>query len=98
MALHLVEIHLNMTSPESAKAALGAAQSIAAGRLPPGATVVAGPWVSNEEAKLVLVADLEDHSKTVGYFWPAMAQGIVTRRRFTPIVELSDVQEVVEKL
>ena len=40
MALHIAEVYLNMTSPENAKAALAAAQNVAAARLPPGFRLV----------------------------------------------------------
>ena len=100
MALHLVELSLNVDSPERAKTAVAAANNLASGNLPPapGATLVAGPWVSNEEAKLYLVVDLQDHSLTVGHFWPGMANGVIAKRRLTPTVEVKQLQEVVEKL
>ena len=98
MALHLVELSLNVDSPERAKTAVSVAESLASGNLPPGASLIAGPWVSNEEAKLYLVLDIQDHSLTVGHFWPGMAHGVIAKRRLTPIVELKQLQEVVEKL
>ena len=98
MALHLVELSLNVDSPERAKAAVSLAENLSSGNLPDGASLVAGPWVSNEEAKLYLVLDLQDHSLTLGAFWPAMARGIIAKRRLIPIVELKQLQEVVEKL
>ena len=98
MALQLVELYLNVDSPERAKTAVAAASGLASGNLPPGALLVAGPWVSNEEAKLFFVLDLQDHSLTVGHFWPGMAHGLIAKRRLTPIVELKQLQEVVEKL
>ena len=29
---------------------------------PPGVTLKAGPWASNEEAKIVLILDIQDHA------------------------------------
>ena len=98
MALNLVELYLNVTSPESAKTALGAAQRLAADQFPPGVRRVAGPWVSNEETKLVVVLDIQDPASTVAPFWGALASGLVKKRRFTPLVELEQVQTAVDAL
>lgn len=98
MALHLAEIHLRIEDAESAKAAMAAARRVADGHLPEGFRLVAGPWMSNEEPKLVLVLDFDDHTRTLDFFWPALARGTVTRRRFTPLVELDDLAKVVETI
>jgi hypothetical protein len=47
---------------------------------PEGVQLEAGPWFSNEEAKMVLVLDIADHAKTFGVFGAAMANGRVLRR------------------
>jgi len=98
MALHLVEIHLDMSSKERAERAMTAANNVASGHMPPGFSLVAGPWMSNEEAKLVVVVDFDDHNATLDFFWPAVARGTVLRRRFTPLVELADLEAVIAKL
>jgi hypothetical protein len=69
---------------------------------PPGVTLKAGPWASNEEAKLILIMEIEDHSLTFAPFANALAQGIFAKRRLTPIVSWSAVQhggvgQLVEK-
>lgn len=60
-------------------------QALASG-FPPGVTLKAGPWVSNEEAKLVMVMDIQDHALTFAPFSNALAQGIFAKRGLTPIV------------
>jgi hypothetical protein len=65
---------------------------------PEGVTLEAGPWFSNEEAKIVLVLDIADHAKTFGAFGLALAHGLIERRRLTPIVEWSALERVVELL
>jgi hypothetical protein len=67
------------------------------GGFPPGVTLKAGPWVSNEEAKIILVLDIQDHSLTFGPFSSAVAQGIFAKRRLTPIVEWSAVERALKE-
>ena len=64
---------------------------------PPGVTLKAGPWASNEEAKLVLVMDIQDHSLTFAPFSNALAQGIFAKRRLTPIVTWSMVENALKE-
>ncbi len=87
MPLYLGEIYLNAANPDVLRVAREFSRDIRDGKLPPGAKLVSGPWVSNEEAKLILVIDIADHSTTLGYFWPALASGAVSRRRLTPIAD-----------
>ena len=61
---------------------------------PEGVTLKAGPWASNEEAKMVLVLDIQDHAKTFTTFSTLVAQGLITKRRLTPIVEWSGMDGV----
>ena len=94
MPLYLGEIWLETASPDLLRTARQFAHDIRDGKLPPGAKLVAGPWVSNEEAKLLLVIDIADHSTTLGYFWPAVASGAVRRRRLTPIADARALDDV----
>ncbi len=98
MPLYLDEIYLNTPSAEHAKRALKFfAETIRAG-LPPGVTLKAGPWMSNEEAKIILVLDIKDHALTFNPFTKALAQGLVTKRRLFPIVEWSEAQKLADEL
>ena len=96
MPLYLDEIWVNMNSSESAKQALMIFQALGSGSVgyPEGVTLKAGPWFSNEEAKLILVLDIADHRKTFVALGRGMAQGWILRRRLTPIVDASGVEEL----
>jgi hypothetical protein len=67
------------------------------GGFPPGVTLKAGPWASNEEAKIMLVLDIQDHSLTFGPFSSAVAQSIFAKRRLTPIVKWSAVEKALKE-
>lgn len=98
MPLYLDEIYLNASTPENAKRAFKFFAEVVKGGFPPGVTLKAGPWMSNEEAKVVLVLDIMDHSLTFNPFTKALAQGIVLKRRLEPIVEWSDAQKLASEL
>lgn len=100
MPLYLDEIWLKWDSSERAKQALTQFSSMADGDFPypEGVSVHAGPWFSNEEAKIVLVLDIADHAKTFGAFGLALVHGLIERRRLTPIVAWSAVHDLVGKL
>ena len=98
MALHLAELYLNVDSVNRAKEIVQAIDGLLAGNFPPGVTRVAGPWVSNEETKLIMVLDIEDHTTTVGPFLRGVTGGHVLRRRFTPIAEWETVKDAIAGL
>ncbi len=95
MPLYLDEIYLNASSPENAKKSIGLIQQVLKDGFPPGVTLKAGPWGSNEEAKVVLILDIQDHSTTFDGFAKAVTSGLITKRRLTPLVEWSAVEKVV---
>ena len=100
MPLYLDEIWLQMTSPENTKKLHKMFQGVLKGDsgFPPGVTLKAGPWISNEEAKMVLILDIQDHAQTFTPFTTLVAQGLITKRRLTPIVEWQAMDEVVKNL
>ncbi len=98
MALHLAELWLNVDSADRAKEIVKGIDGLLAGNFPPGVTKVAGPWVSNEETKLLLILDIQDHTTTVGPFLRGVTNGHVLRRRFTPIVEWETVKNAIAEL
>lgn len=55
--------------------------------------MVAGPWASNEEAKVIFVVDIPNHTATYQVFSKFIAQGLIDRRRLTPVVEWSEVEK-----
>ena len=98
MPLYLDEIYFNASSPDNAKKVFELLQWAMKGGWPQGVTRVAGPWASNEEAKVILVLDIQDHSLTFNTFAKIVAQGLVTHRRLTHIVEWSEVEKMVKEL
>lgn len=95
VALYLDEIYIK---PENLKRALKFFGEMAKTGFPPGVTLKAGPWMSNEEAKFVLVLDIKDHALTFNPFTKATVQGIVLKRRLEPIVEWGDAEKLADEL
>lgn len=77
----LAAIHKNLTTGEG---------------LPKGVTLKAGPWYSNEELKLVVVLDMQDHSQSFTAFSNAVGSGMVERRKLEPIVDWSSVEAFIK--
>jgi hypothetical protein len=100
MPLYLDEIWLQWASADDAKATLERFLGMADGQFafPEGVRLAAGPWFSNEEAKIVVVLDIADHAKTFPAFGLGLAHGLLARRRLTPIVEWTAVRELVRSL
>jgi len=105
MALYLDELWLNTNSREAALRAYGTFKALAGvktlaevGTFPDGVRLVAGPWFSNEEAKVILVVDIEDHARTFALFASSVVGGLILRRRLEPIVEPSAVDELLAAL
>jgi hypothetical protein len=90
-----MKIYLHASNPENAKRAF---RFFAEVFRAPGVTLMAGPWMSNEEAKVVLVLDIKDHSLTFHPFTKALAQGILLKRRLEPIVDWSEEQTLADEL
>jgi len=100
MPLYLDEIWLQCDSPERAKQALQAFRPMdgAGFPWPEGVTLIAGPWFSNEEAKIVLVLDIADHAKTFTSFTLGLAHRLIARRRLTPVVEWGALDQLIGML
>ena len=100
MALYLDEIWLKWKDAERARRALSTFSGMASGSFPfpEGVRLVAGPWFSNEEAKIVLVLDIRDHTTTFSAFGLAMVHKLIARRRLTPIVEWTAVEDLLRTL
>src|SRR5262245_6687237 len=100
MALYLDEIWLTWTDVESARRTLGVFRDLDAGNFPfpEGVRLVAGPWFSNEEAKIILVIDIQDHTKTFSAFGLTLVHRVIARRRLTPMVEWSAMQNLLDTL
>ena len=100
MPLYLDEIWLNESSADNVKKIHKMFQGVLQGNggFPEGVTLKAGPWASNEEAKIILVLDIQDHAKTFVVFSSIMASGLVLKRRLSPIVDWSAMDDVVKAL
>jgi len=48
--------------------------------------LVAGPWMSIEEAKVVFVFDSPDAAETLPAFGRLLADGLLSKRKLTPLV------------
>ena len=98
MPLYLDEIYFNVSNKESLKQMHDLITGAMKNGFPQGVTLKAGPWVSNEEAKVVLILDIQDHALTFGAFSGALTRGIASRRRLTPIVDWPTVEKTVKEL
>ena len=98
MALFLDTIYFNRQPADKLKQALANInKSLTSGSgLPKGVTLKAGPWYSNEEMKLVVVLDMQDHSLTYTAFSNAVSSGMVEKRKLEPIVEWSTVEAFIK--
>jgi hypothetical protein len=92
MPLYLAELYCKDGFKQANELITGAITS----GFPPGVTLKAGPWASNEEAKIVMVMDIQDHELTFESFSRAVAQGIFVSRRLTPIVTWTAVGNAVK--
>ena len=97
MALYVDEIWLKDPSQARMKQFVEmigqAAKNPASIGAPQEVKMVAGPWASNEEAKVIFVVDIPNHTATYQVFSKFIAQGLIDRRRLTPVVEWSEVEK-----
>lgn len=100
MPLYFDEIWLSWNDAETARRVLETFSKMDSGEFgyPEGVRLVAGPWFSNEEKKILVVLDIADHAKTFVPFGMAMAHGLIARRRMAPIVEWSALQDLLRTL
>jgi hypothetical protein len=68
-------------------------QGISAGRNAQG-----GPRFSNEESKVILILDIQDHSLTFTPFSHGLTSGAIAKRRLTPIVDWNMVEKIAKEL
>lgn len=98
MPLYLDEICFNVGSKDQFKRCYELINGAMKNGFPPGVTLKAGPWISNEEAKVILVLDIQDHSLTFDPFSNALASGVISRRRLSPIVDWTVMEKVAKGL
>lgn len=98
MPLYLDEIYVNASSPDNVKKFVVLFQEVIKGGLPQGVTLKAGPWASNEEFKILVILDIQDHSATFNAFIKILSEGLVIKRKLTPIVEWDEVETMARDL
>ena len=102
MPLYLDEIWLKDPSPSRMKEFVGligkVAQNPASAGAPEEVRFMTGPWFSNEEAKVLFLIDIPDHTRTFQVFGKTVSTGLIEKRRLTPIVEWSEVEKMVAQL
>lgn len=100
MPLYLDEIWLRWDNAQTARRALTLFRGMDGDGFvwPPGVRLVAGPWFSNEESKIVLVLDIADHAATFTSFTLATAHALIARRRLTPVVQWDAIDDVLQQL
>ena len=103
MALYLNEVWLKDPSPETFREFIEVFGSLRGQADTLGLTseifqLVAGPWMSIEEAKVIFVFDAPDVRATLPAFGALMAKGLLKKRRLTPMVDWSEAAEFVNGL
>src|SRR6266436_4819614 len=68
MALYLDEIYFDVPGKDGFKNMHDLIGGALKDGLPPSVTLKAGPFISNEEAKVIMVLDIPDHTTTFGVF------------------------------
>jgi len=100
MPLYFDEIWLTWNDADTARRVLEMFSKMDSDEFgyPEGVRLVAGPWFSNEEKKILVVLDIADHAKTFVPFGMGMAHGLIARRRMAPIVEWSALKDLLRVL
>ena len=98
MPLYLDEISYNIASKDDFKRVCERMNNNMTKGFPPGVTLKAGPWFSNEESKVILILDIQDHSLTFTPFSNGLSSGAISRRRLTPIVDWATVEKTAKAL
>jgi hypothetical protein len=100
MALYLDETWVRISSKDDLKNVYERINNLAVNGWPKdaGVTLKAGPWFSNEEAKVIFILDMDDPANDFGLFANALASGRTLRRRLTPIVDWNALGKVAAEL
>ncbi len=103
MALYLNEVWLKDPSPETFRKFIEVFGSLRGRADTLGLTsenfrLVAGPWMSIEEAKVIFIFDAPDARATLPAFGGLMAKGLLRKRRLTPMIDWDEATEFVNGL
>lgn len=97
MPLYLDEIYFDVPGKDAFKNLHTLIGGALKDGLPPTVTLKAGPFISNEEAKVVMVLDIPDHSTTFGVFSSVVGQGLAAKRRLTPVVDWAQFDKTMKE-
>ena len=102
-SLYLNEVWLRNPSPESFREFIGVFGTLRGEADKIGLTddmfrLVAGPWLSIEEAKVIFIFDAPDATTTLPAFGGLLAKGLLSKRRLTPMVDWDEAAKFVEGL
>ena len=103
MAIFLNEVWLREPSPESFREFIEVFESLRDQPDSIGLTsdifrLVAGPWLSIEEAKVVFVFETPDAANTLPAYGALLAKGLLKKRRLTQLVGWDAAAQFVEEL
>ena len=103
MALFLNEVWLRDPSPENFRRFIDVFGSLRGQAETIGLTsdifrLVAGPWMSIEEAKVVFIFEAEDAASTLPAYGGLLADGLLKKRRLTQLVDWDQAANFVEAL
>ena len=103
MPLFLNEVWLRDPSPESFREFIEVFGSLRGQADSIGLTsdifrLVAGPWLSIEEAKVVFVFEAPDAADTLPAYGALLAKGLLKKRRLTQLVDWDAAAQFVEGL
>jgi hypothetical protein len=73
------------------------AQQEPGAQMPQGVRLVAGPWCSSEDLKVIVVLEIEDLTKTFRSFYTHATTGVVVRRTIEPIVSSAEALRQLEQ-
>ena len=103
MALFLNEVWLREPSPESFREFIDVFGSLRGDADSIGLTsdifrLVAGPWLSIEEAKVVFAFEAPDAAQTLPVYGALLAKGLLRKRRLTQLVDWDSAATFVDGL
>jgi hypothetical protein len=102
MPLFLNEVWLGSLEPKVLKEAVEFFGNLSKGskpsNLPDNMRMVAGPWLSNEEAKVLFVFEIGDPSDMLEAFAERMVSGLFARRKLTLLSDWAGARKLAEWL
>ena len=102
MPLFLNEVWLGELTPQLMEEAVAFFGNLSKGsrpsNLPDDLRMLAGPWLSAEEAKVMFIFEINDPSTMLDAFAERMVSGLFARRKLTLLSDWEGTQKLSEKL